>query len=913
MNCRVLQGNDWLLGGFGNDLLQGDDGNDALIGGAGDDTLEGGAGADSLVGINFGAVPTLGAAEIDQMTGGAGADEFWLGDGVYVYYDDENGFTSGSSHRAIIKDFNPGSGDVIQLHGSATDYELTVSGKSTVISRKGLIAEQIATVQGVFNLNLNATYFRYVDDQATGPSETLVLPTLPSEPPPTSFNSLAVESTGGLSQQSILTALATPTADSLPLVMADPSVQALKSSTPLMKTQEIPHIPAVAELDLSSPNFSISPVFTASQVTQTLFGDTTGLEILDTQLTGDARAFGTFAYDPFGLGSGIVLSTGKVTDLVAENLENGGVKTTQNLTLHFDKLEDNGDFGLTLKTDNGGPVFDPSETLVTNPKNPKDEGDTAIYRANLSEIEFDLRSLTIADSGVGGGAPGDHSGFDLSGIKISPELIDDVKDIDDIPGLDIFDFSPLGTFFTPGTQRPSNSVKFPVAPDLAGTIHGQVNNAIASLGEFDYNEAADTGFVSLGEKGKVSFNLKESLNTEEPLYLYIEEAGNNGESPDGDITISNQRINNQQSLNTDFGLPGIANDTTTLEFTFDADASVEQVYFQFVFASEEFVEFGGDIFNDSVNLKLNGFNLARLSDGDTTSINTLVPNSYGGYHPDFVNNPVGEGPASHQTPLDGFTQVLTFVGSVNQNAVNHLEIEVKDIEDGWYDSAVFLRGGSLGVSDIPQGGLNLTSSESVLMEGHISQLSLSLTTVPEAPVIVTLDPDEELDFGQGAGVAIDVTINPDHALETKVVEVTAFDDLWVEGGHDGLITATFSSEDPSYSHLNHQTLNILINDNDQGIGRGPDQLTGQRKDEIVVGLQANQSFSETRTESPLLPLVSAGQVLPTEAISSDLSHLMGLGMLDHRGAIIEDSPLSANRISPSLSPTPIPYPTISKG
>ena len=476
-------------------------------------------------------------------------------------------------------------------------------------------------------------------------------------------------------------------------------------------------------------------------------------------------------------------------------------RPNKNLSLNFVKLSEGNDFGVTLKSSGGLRPSQAQDTLVANPEAPSSDSNTAIYRANLSDIDFDLRSLTIADSGQGGGAPGDHTGFDLSGIKISTELITDVDDIDTIPGLNIFDFSPLGTFLKPGTQRPSNSVKFPVAPDLAGSIHGQVNNAIATLGEFDYNEAADTGFVSLGENGAVSFNLKESLNTDGPLYLYIEEAGNNGESPDGDITVSNQRINDQQTLNTDFGLPGVANDTTSLDFTFEADATVEQVYFQFVFASEEFVEFGGDIFNDAVSLKLNGFNLARLSDGDTTSINTLVPNSYGGYHPDFIDNSVGEGPASDATPLDGFTQVLTFVGEVNQNAINHLEIEVKDIEDGWYDSAVFLRGGSLGVSDIPQGGLNILSSESVLMEGQDSQLSLSLTTVPEAPVTVTLEPDEELDFGQGAGVAIDLIINPDQALDNKVLAVTAFDDSFVEGGHEGYITATFSSDDPSYNTL----------------------------------------------------------------------------------------------------------------
>ena len=42
------------------------------------------------------------------------------------------------------------------------------------------------------------------------------------------------------------------------------------------------------------------------------------------QLVGDGRAFGTFENDPFGIGSGIVLSTGQVIDLAGPNTVDGG-------------------------------------------------------------------------------------------------------------------------------------------------------------------------------------------------------------------------------------------------------------------------------------------------------------------------------------------------------------------------------------------------------------------------------------------------------------------------------------------------------------------------------------------------------------------------------------------------------------
>lgn len=58
-------------------------------------------------------------------------------------------------------------------------------------------------------------------------------------------------------------------------------------------------------------------------------------------------------------------------------------------------------------------------------------------------------------------------------------------------------------------------------------------------------------------------------------------------------------------------------------------------------------------------------------------------------------------------PLDGCTQVLISAGVVNPG-LNHLEIEVKDVGDGWKDSAIFLRMGSLGVGETPLGSFKLS-------------------------------------------------------------------------------------------------------------------------------------------------------------------------------------------------------------
>jgi hypothetical protein len=133
-------------------------------------------------------------------------------------------------------------------------------------------------------------------------------------------------------------------------------------------------------------------------------------------------------------------------------------------------------------------------------------------------------------------------------------------------------------------------------------------------------------------------------------------------------------------------------DLAQLIISFDADDTVSALFFDYVFGSEEFVEFGGSPFNDQFLLSLNGNNLARLSDGQTVSINNLVQSPLGPFHPDYINNPVG---SSVNTRLDGFTRPLAFTGDLLPNQRNTLVVSIFDVSDAILDSAVFLQGGSI--------------------------------------------------------------------------------------------------------------------------------------------------------------------------------------------------------------------------
>ena len=87
--------------------------------------------------------------------------------------------------------------------------------------------------------------------------------------------------------------------------------------------------------------FSVEATNNIETLKNNLLGpNTDGLSNFSISITGNAAAFGIFTNDPFGLTSGVVLSTGKVTDIPGPNL----VSTSGNdLSRDFDPLGEAGD------------------------------------------------------------------------------------------------------------------------------------------------------------------------------------------------------------------------------------------------------------------------------------------------------------------------------------------------------------------------------------------------------------------------------------------------------------------------------------------------------------------------------------------------------------------------------------------
>lgn len=177
---------------------------------------------------------------------------------------------------------------------------------------------------------------------------------------------------------------------------------------------------------------------------------------------------------------------------------------------------------------------------------------------------------------------------------------------------------------------------------------------------------------------------------------------------DSGIVMSTGRVvdaigpNNSETVGDDLGLPGdpqlniISGNTTqdAAALTLDFTAVGDTFSFQFVFGSEEYIEFANSNFNDAFAFLITGpmpgggnynnTNIALLP-GTTTpvtinNVNNIVNSQY------FVDNAGGQ-----SIQYDGFTTVLEATAGVIPDSTYSLKIVIADVFDGAYDSGVFLQ------------------------------------------------------------------------------------------------------------------------------------------------------------------------------------------------------------------------------
>jgi hypothetical protein len=165
-----------------------------------------------------------------------------------------------------------------------------------------------------------------------------------------------------------------------------------------------------------------------------------------------------------------------------------------------------------------------------------------------------------------------------------------------------------------------------------------------------------------------------------------------------DITNSSGQSN--QSTSTSTNTSGVNNDSdfnalagmrtydaAFLEIDFIPDGN--QLSLQFTFASDEYPEYVGSIFNDTVGVWVNGSPVdITVGSGTTTDVFTVNPNN----NENLYYDNTGE---QYNTEMDGFTATLTLKFGVLPGEVNSLKIGIADVGDSSFDSSMLIAGGSV--------------------------------------------------------------------------------------------------------------------------------------------------------------------------------------------------------------------------
>jgi hypothetical protein len=207
----------------------------------------------------------------------------------------------------------------------------------------------------------------------------------------------------------------------------------------------------------------------------------------------------------------------------------------------------------------------------------------------------------------------------------------------------------------------------------------------------------------------------------------------------------------------------------------------------FVFASEEYPEFAGSIYNDAVGIWING-QIVTSPVVNFTQINSINQSANSTL---FVNN-TGD---AYNTEMDGFTVTLSLLIPVNPGVVNTLTIGIADVADASYDSAVLIAAGSVQNAFIAQDdtltlGYNQPGFLDVLANDgngvgaavvtHINGIAVSVGSIVTLSdgALVVLMPDSTLFIMppvQQAGQTAPVTTNFSYtAQSTAGVSDTAF-------------------------------------------------------------------------------------------------------------------------------------------
>ncbi|HMQ46027.1 MAG TPA: choice-of-anchor L domain-containing protein [Saprospiraceae bacterium] len=245
-------------------------------------------------------------------------------------------------------------------------------------------------------------------------------------------------------------------------------------------------------------------------------------------------------------------------------------------------------------------------------------------------------------------------------------------------------------------------------------------SGIQTQGDYNVQELVEDIFVSgacnnishvkaIGEKAGIGYfeNGETSIGISRGIIIATGQIAN-AEGPNSATDKSGNFYDNSGDIDLDDLSTGQVKDAVGIEFDFEPLDSV--VTFRYVFASEEYCEFVGSIYNDvfgffisgpgiSGEFSNNAANVALIpGSADYVSINSVnhIYNSTFYNHNELNDDAIVCGLENFsnfyhsEIEYDGFTQKLTAVLRLIPCETYHIRLVVSDVGDNFYDSAVFL-------------------------------------------------------------------------------------------------------------------------------------------------------------------------------------------------------------------------------
>ena len=194
-------------------------------------------------------------------------------------------------------------------------------------------------------------------------------------------------------------------------------------------------------------------------------------------------------------------------------------------------------------------------------------------------------------------------------------------------------------------------------------------------------------------------------------------------------------------------MSGETEDAAVLEF--DVTPTGDTIFFNYVFASDEYNEYVDSEFNDVFAFFVTQGGTSTRSNcavlpgsGDAVSINSVN----GEATPDlYRNNDPSDGPPAIPSEPDGFTVVLQCQATVTPGVANHLKLAIADRGDDAFNSWVFIQAGSLSTqSEVCDDGVD--NDVDGLVDGEDPDCAGTPTT-PTTPTTPGTDPARRPDPG----------------------------------------------------------------------------------------------------------------------------------------------------------------------